>query len=140
MVRSEIIGANSSAHHRSIARGNSAGLGSRFLSFSFYVAASLPGTSDRRSGRLAIHPGTARRLRVATGCVGIGGASGACGRLRSRMAGPALFFRSGWLGTFEHAAKFKRTSIGAVADESNRALSARKSCRLARVDPAELGN
>ena len=27
------------------------------------------------------------------------------------MAGPALFFRSGWLGTFEHAAKFKRTSI-----------------------------
>ncbi|PYK32481.1 MAG: hypothetical protein DME58_05705, partial [Verrucomicrobia bacterium] len=75
-----------------------------------------------------------------TAGVGIGGASGACGRLRSRMAGPALFFRSGWLGTFEHAAKFKRTSIGAVADESNRALSARKSCRLARVDPAELGN
>jgi len=51
-------------------------------------------------------------------------ASGACSRLRSRMAGPALFFRSGWLGTFEHPAKFKRTSISAVADQSNRALSA----------------
>ena len=46
MVRSQIVGANSSAHDRSIARGNSAGLDSRFLSFSFCLAPSRPRTSD----------------------------------------------------------------------------------------------
>ena len=45
MVRPSAAGANSSAHDRPLACGNSAGLGSRFLSFSLRVAASRPRTS-----------------------------------------------------------------------------------------------
>src|SRR5262245_50100612 len=62
--------------------------------------------------------------------MGIRGARRARRRLRSRMARSPLFFRSRWLGTFERAAKSKRTRKRSIAKQSHRTLSKNESAKL----------
>ncbi len=98
-----------------------------FLSVPFCVAARRFRPSRGRPGRIAIGPGTTRRLRTAAGVVGIGGSERARSRLRSGMARSPLFFWARWLGAVELASKSESARICAVADKSDCTLSAGKS-------------
>jgi len=104
MVRSPVVGANSSAHDRSIALGIQPVSVHDFYRFLF---AWQRADQEHRVEGLEGLRSVLEQLdgcEFATGCVGIGGASGACSRLRSRMAGPALFFPVGLVGDVEHPA------------------------------------